>query len=105
MSMMGSQTTSISIVYSTVYSGVDQSKHQNSESLAFGGGIHWRPVISMHNGPVTRKMIPFDGVIMLHITALCKGSPPVTADSKHKDHKEISLLLAWISTHVVNKIE
>ena len=29
------QITSLTIVYSTVYSGADQSKHQSSASLAF----------------------------------------------------------------------
>ena len=33
--------------------------------LAFVGGIHWWPVNSPHKGPVTRKMFPFDGVIMV----------------------------------------
>ena len=28
-------------------------------------GIHWRPVNSPHKWPVTRKMFPFDDVIML----------------------------------------
>ena len=40
MSMMASQITSLTIVYSTVYSGADQSKHQSSASLAFVWGIH-----------------------------------------------------------------
>ena len=35
MSVMTSQTTSFVIVYSTVYSGTDERKHQSSESLAF----------------------------------------------------------------------
>ena len=35
MSTMASQITSLTIVYSTVYSGADQSKHQSSASLAF----------------------------------------------------------------------
>ena len=35
MSAMASQITSLTIVYSTVYSGVDQRKHQSSASLAF----------------------------------------------------------------------
>ena len=34
-SAMASQSTSPTIVYSTVYSGPDQRKHQNSASLAF----------------------------------------------------------------------
>ena len=37
---MASQITSLTIVYSTVYPGADQSKHQNSASLVFVMGIH-----------------------------------------------------------------
>ena len=44
MGMMASQITSLTIVYSTVYSGADQSKHQSSASLAFVWGIHRGPV-------------------------------------------------------------
>ena len=39
MSTMTSQITSLTIVYSTVYSGADQRKHQSSASLAFLWGI------------------------------------------------------------------
>ena len=56
MSTMASQITSLTIVYSTVYSGVDQRKHQSSASLALVRGIHQWPVNSLHKGPVTRKM-------------------------------------------------
>ena len=61
---MASQITSLAIVYSTVYSGADQRKHQSSASLAFVRGIHQSPVNSSHKGPVTRKIFPFDDVIM-----------------------------------------
>ena len=64
MSAMASQITSLTIVYSTVYSGADQRKHQNSASLAFARVIHRGPVTSPHKGPVTWKMFPFDDVIM-----------------------------------------
>ena len=64
MSAMASQITSLTIVHSAVYSGEDQRKHQSSASLAFVRGIHRWPVNSPHKGPVTRKMIPFDDVIM-----------------------------------------
>ena len=64
ISVMASQITSLTIVYSTVYSGVDQRKHQSSVSLAFVWGIHRSPVNSPHKGSVTRKMLPFDDVIM-----------------------------------------
>ena len=46
--------------HSTVYSGADQRKRQSSVSLAFWRGIHRGP----HKWPVTRKMFPFDDVIM-----------------------------------------
>ena len=61
---MASQITSLTIVYSTVYSGADQRKHQSSAPLALVRGIHRSPVNSPHKGPVTRKMFPFDDVIM-----------------------------------------
>ena len=60
MSATASQITSLTIVYSTVYSGADQRKHQRSASLAFVRGIHWWPVNSPYKGSVTRKMFPFD---------------------------------------------
>ena len=64
MDAIVSQITSLNIVYSIVYSDADQRKHQSSASLAFVRGIHRRPVNSPHKWPVTRKMFPFDDVIM-----------------------------------------
>ena len=55
MGTIASQITSLTIVYSIVYSDADQRKHQNSASLAFVPGSH---------RPVTRIMFPFDDVIM-----------------------------------------
>ena len=69
MNTMTSQITSLTIVYSTVYKGADQKNHQSSASLAFVWGIHRGPVKSPHKGPVTRKMFPFDDVIMWRIDA------------------------------------
>ena len=66
MATIASQITSLNIVYSTVYSGADQRKHQSSASLAFVRGIHRWPVNSPHKWPVTRKMFPFDDVIMVN---------------------------------------
>ena len=66
MSSMASKITSLTIVYSAVYSGADQRKHQSSASLAFERGIHRGPVNSPHKGPITRTMFPFDDVIMLY---------------------------------------
>ena len=63
MTTIASQITSLTIVYSIVYSCAEQRKHQGSASLAFVRGIHRWPVNSPHKGPVTRKMFPFDDVI------------------------------------------
>ena len=67
MSTIASQITSLTIVYSTVYSGADQRKYQSSAWLAFVWWIHRGPVNSPHKWPVTRKMFPFDDVIMYRI--------------------------------------
>ena len=64
MCAMGSQITSLAIVYSIVYSGADQRKHQSSASLACVRGIHRWHVNSPYKWPVTRQIFPFDGVIM-----------------------------------------
>ena len=41
-----------------------KEKNQSSASLAFVSGIHRWPVNSRHKGPVTRKIFPFDDIIM-----------------------------------------
>ena len=73
MTVMPSQITSLTIVYSTVYSSAAQRTHQTSSSLAFVRRIHRWTVNSLHKGPVTRKMFPFDDVIMQK-TMWCKPS-------------------------------
>ena len=72
MGEMASQITSLTIVYLTVYWDADQRKHQGSSSLAFVRGIHQWPVNSPHNRPVTRKMFPFDDVIMRDQVPWCR---------------------------------
>ena len=64
MSTMASQITSLTIAYSTVYSSADQRNYQSSASLALVRGIHRWQGNSPQKGPVTRKMVPFDDVIM-----------------------------------------
>ena len=64
MGAIASQITSLTIVYSIVYSDADQRKHQSSASLAFVLWIHRGPVNSPHKWPVTRKIFPFDDVII-----------------------------------------
>ena len=100
MSSMASHVTSLTIVYSTVYSGADQRKHQSFTSLAFLMGIHRWPVNSPHKGPVTRKMFPFDDVIMkittqhyhnnlkdCRGTTNCLGMHLLSSKSWHQGHK------------------
>ena len=50
MTTMASQITSLTVVYSTVYSDADQRKHQSSASLAFVWGIHRDRWIPRTNG-------------------------------------------------------
>ena len=45
MGTLGYQITSLTIVYSTIYSDADQRKHQSTASLAFVRGIHRGPRI------------------------------------------------------------
>ena len=65
MGEMASQITSLTIVYLTVYFGADQSKHQSFASLAFVRRIQRGLVNYPHKWPITRKMFPFDDVIMI----------------------------------------
>ena len=58
----GAQITSVEIFCSTVSSGAYHRKHQSSASLAF---VRPSPMNSPHKWPVTRKMFPFDDVIIL----------------------------------------
>ena len=60
MTTVASHIISPTVVYSTVYSGADEIKHQSFASLAFVRGIHR----NRNKGPVTRKMFPFDDFIM-----------------------------------------
>ena len=64
---MASEITSLTVVYSPVHSGIGQGKHKSSVSLVFVRGIQRSPVNSLHKWPVTRKMIPFDDVIILYV--------------------------------------
>ena len=64
MGARASRITCLTIVFWTVYLDTGQRKHQSSASLAFVRGTHRRTVNFPHKWPVTRKMFPFDDVIM-----------------------------------------
>ena len=96
MGTMAYQITSLTIVYSAVYSGTDQRKHQSPASLAFVRGIHRGPVNSPHKGPVTPKILPFDDVIMCYFT-----STPVKMMNRYASvwpREFISKISAWDAT-------
>ena len=96
MSVMASQITRVSIVYSTVCSGTDQRKNESPASLAFVMGIPQSPVNSPHKGSVTRKMFSFDDVIMHG----CVSSWH-TSGSKNTHNKVLTRYL-WIMTMFVH---
>ena len=66
VSVMASQITIITIVCSMVYSNSGQRKRQSFASLVFVKEIHRWPVNSPHKGPITRKVSPFDDVIIAY---------------------------------------
>ena len=95
MSAMASQITSLTNVCSTGYSGADQGKHQSSASLAFMQGIHRGPVNFPHKWPVTRKMFPFDDVIM-NLTHVLDFKT-CTTDKTHRNRMGLSRIITVTS--------
>ena len=88
------EMTSLTIVYSTVYSGTDQRKYQSSASLAFVRETHWWSVYSPHKEPVTRKLFPFDDVIMLGQWLNCpKSDLKMSNENIYKDISEYLLYM------------
>ena len=80
MSAMASQITIFTIVYSSVYSGADERKHQSTSKLRVTGLYEGNSPVtgeSQHKEPVTQKMFPFDDLIMRF--------PPILADEPYTD--------------------
>ena len=92
MSATASKITSLTIVYSTVYSSADQRKPLSSASLAFVRGIRRWPVNTPHKGPVTRKMFPFDDVIM-HLLIQSQRSDTFFSTSFMGQQDKMTILL------------
>ena len=88
MTTMASQITSLTVVYSTIYSDADQRKHQSSASLAFVCGIHRDRWIPRTKGQLRRKMFPFYDVIMISTSAVRCFGFVIT-------HKGIITVLLW----------
>ena len=99
MGGIASVITSLTLVYSIVYSDADQRKNQSSASLAFVRRIHRGPVNSPHKWPVTRKMFPFDDVIMIEAmtSPWCSnhGDPTEEKLENAQGGKSQEMLPAW----------
>ena len=66
MGPVASQITSLTIVYSSVYSSAQiRALRYLPLRGGGGGGVHRCPVNSPHKRPVTRKMFPVDDVIIV----------------------------------------
>ena len=107
---MASIITSLTIVYSTVYSGVDQRKPQSSGSLAFVWGIHRDRWIPRTKGQLRGKcfhlmtspwndsiMSPFAHVIAAQRLRTLAESICVHLFLIQSDHNEISgsVITSW----------
>ena len=120
LTAMASQITSLTIVFSNVYSGTYERKHQSSASLAFVREIHRWPVNFPHKWPVTGKMFLFDDVIMeiskVKWQSFCSGlhisiyQMPMNHWKKHHStpivnacmrRKPMSLLVQIMACHLV----
>ena len=98
MGAIASQITSLTIVYSIVYSDADQRKHQSSASLAFVRGIHRGPVNTPHKWPVTRNMFPFDDVIMIWASVVKESQMNLPSACGWTRHPNISKSQAVLIT-------
>ena len=94
MGVIASQVTSLTIVYSIVYSDADQRNHQSSAPLAFVPHTEW---------PVTRKMFPFDDVIVKGPRNHLRYQQDEQLTIYFTDLKDITFVLAiWLNTHKHN---
>ena len=105
MSAMASRITGISMVCSTFCSGTYQRKQQSSASLAFVWGIHRWPANYPHKGPVTRKMFPFDNVIMnslqggywnIEYFEETYSLSPIDAYTRQQTRPSLFEIMAWL---------
>ena len=105
MGAMVSQIISLTIVFFTVYSGVDQGKHQSSASLALVGEIHRSPANSPPQWPVMRKIFPFDDIVMetTHFRSkfILSKQPYTFASSTHGGEVTSYLIFVRYSTFLL----
>ena len=103
------QITSLPIVYSNVYLGTNQRKHQSSASLAFVRGIHRWPMNSEHKRPVARKMFPFHESKKIHYSYYQPAMGPTLAlrclgSLLLVYWHGLTLIQTWISNYIHYKV-
>ena len=104
MGAMASQITSFTIVYLTVHSDAVQRKHQSSASQAFVHGIHRWPVNSPHKGPITRKMFPFDNVIMCRSTCMSVSISHLNKNRNDVRHICVQMIQIIFGLHLPSSV-
>ena len=100
MGTITSQITSLTSVYSPFYSDADQRKYQSSASLAFVREIHRGPVNFPHKWPVTRKMSPFDDVIMTCSIMIIIPK----AETMNSQTQQVIIILRWYFRDTVKPV-
>ena len=104
MSMMASQITRLTIVYSNVFSRTDERKHQSSASLTFVRGIQWWAVNSPHKGPVTQKIFPFDDVIVCNINVFLEVDVELFVIIDNSRHRSLAISKQLVGiNHLIQK--
>ena len=84
MTTKASEITSLTVVYSTVYSDADQRKHQSSASLVFVWGIHRDRWIPRTNGQLRGKCFNL-----------------VTSSWGQCIHRKTKIVMIWILSSLV----
>ena len=100
MTTMASQITSLTVVYSTVYSVADQRKHQSSASLAFVWGIHRDRWIPRTKGQLRGKCFHLMTSSWYLMKGWLKPGNPATHCVPHISLKKIT----WKITIVLDQI-
>ena len=111
-----SQITSLTVVYSTVYSDADQIKHQSSASLAFVWGIHRDRWIPRTKGQLRGKCFHlmtsswYDQTYIKQSIHWEPGTFKCLNIYRHNDNHEplcyhgLTFLSSWIRDHIPCKV-
>ena len=89
MTTMASQITSLTVVYSTVYFRRRSKKTSKPRVTGLCAGNSPGPVNSPHKGTVTRKMFPFDDVIMMAADAVALAPYVFVVNTFLIEHKDL----------------